>query len=323
MKLEEIFEDIKLNIQEATGNIIGRLKFQWIKAGSINDKNHNNRYYDESLIKKIVKQFNSKNAHIAGQINHPLSGRTKLDKVSHVLTKLFYDEKTKVGHAEAAILNTNSGRDMKVVVQQNLKDLGTSLRGFGNIEKDGKIKEDDYQFETIDVILKPSFKNAVLGADNLFESGNKHFEEEKFNVSLEEFNNIVNKTIEHEFLISFPDANFLEINTKKAYEKYMDENWATYAEIIEKELEPFKVEKSSLEKETEKAKGKVEIYTSEEQAYDEALVAGYDKPFETFKKEILPALSEKEDNLRAEFDEYKRSGGLQDFKSFKKLKENK
>ena len=315
MKLEEIFEDIKLNIQEATGNIIGRLKFQWIKAGSVSEKNRNHRYYDESLIKKIIKQFNSKNAHVAGQINHPLEGRTKLDKVSHVLTKLSYNEKTKIGHAEAAILNTSSGRDMKVVVQQSLKDLGTSLRGFGNIEKDGKVKEDDYNFETIDVILKPSFKNATISSKNLFESGNKHFEEEKFDISVEEFNRIVDKLIEHEFLISCPDANFLEPNTKKAFEKYLNEHWKLYSELTEKELRPLKVQKTELEK-----KGKVEIYTDAEQAYDEAICSGYDGTFEIFKKEILPALSEKENNLEVEFDEYRKSGGLQDFKGYKKLK---
>lgn len=315
MKLEEIYEGIKLTIQEATGNLIGRLKFQWIKAGSPTDKNRNERYYDESIIKKIIKQFNSKNAHIAGQVNHPIEGKTKLDKVSHVLTKLYFDEKTKIGHAEAAILNTSSGRDLKVVAQQSLKDLGTSLRGFGNIEKDGRIKEDDYQFETIDVILKPSFKNATIGAGNLFESGNRHFEEEeKFDVDIIQFNMLVEKMM-NDIYEQIPNTS----NLHEEREKFHNENWVKYAAIIEEQLEKKGLK---IEEPKEAKKAKAEVYTSEERMYDEALQSGYDRPFETFKSEILPAINiEEEENLRAEFSEYRQSGGLRSFKEFKKLKE--
>ena len=63
-------------------------------------------------------------------------------------------------------------------------------------------------------------------------------------------------------------------------------------------------------------------YPEDERMYDEALESGYDRPFDVFKAEILPAIQqpEKLENLRAEFDEYRKSGGLRNFEEFKKLK---
>jgi len=318
MEIREIYEDIKLNIQEATGNIIGKLKFQWIKAGSPTDKNRNSRYYDESLIKKIIKQFNSKNSHIAGQINHPAEGMTKLDKVSHVLTKLSYDEKTKIGHATAAILNTSSGRDMKVVVQQNLKDLGASVRGFGNLEKDGKVKESDYNFETIDVILKSSFENATIGSENLFESGNKHFEEIKekeFDISLIQFNLMVEK-----YMSDIYDQTPNTSNLSEDRRKFYDENWVKYSEIIETQLEKknLKIEEPKI-KET-----KGEMYSEKEDLFSEAIAGGYKKSFEKFCEEVLPdvgGLSDSEIALELQYYEAEKSGFKGSLKEFKKIME--
>jgi len=282
--------------------------------------NKNNRLYPLEVFQRAINTFNSKaqEGKAWGGDQHPISGHLETKNVSHRITKIELKDKT-AWITGKILADTAEGSKILSMIKSG-GTVGISARGFGEIKKgkDGVNKiQNGYQLAGVDFVINPSVDIAQVSQKNIYESAPIE-KEEKFNVSIVEFNNLVNKTIEHEFLISFPDANFLEEPVKKAYEKYMDDNWATYAEIIEKQLRPLKVEKTEIEKKTEETRG--EVYTSEEQAYDEALVAGYDKPFETFKKEVLPALSEKEDELRVEFDEYKKSGGLQNFKDFKKIK---
>ncbi|MBW2995470.1 hypothetical protein KY312_03880 [Candidatus Woesearchaeota archaeon] len=319
MKLEEIYEDLKLVVEEAKGNIIGKLKFQFVKAGEEN-RNKNNRWYSEKIVQKIINQFNAENANIAGQVNHPEKGRTKLDKVSHVLTSLSYNPATKIGTAEAAILNTSSGKDMKVLIQQNLKNLGASLRGFGEIEKDGKVKEDNYQFGTIDLVLNPSFKNASVDSSNLFESGNKEFQEAKKGnvISLPEFNQHVEKVARHAFFNLLP----MKGATEEDFEKYLNENWQRYADAVETELKKAgkKVEEVKQEKKTE-AKVEVELLLDEsslERDFQDAKFSGYSGTLQQYKEIRKRSTT---DMLR--YKEAKQSGFTGSFDDFKKKSSEK
>jgi len=131
MLLKEVIKtDLKITDKKA-GGVIGKLYFPWI----VGDKeNLNKRIYSSNLIKREVQSFNKKieDSGIAGQITHPIGVGTRLDKVSHIITKLEYDEREKKGYAEAKILDTTAGRDLLTVVNQNLKDLGASLRTFSH-----------------------------------------------------------------------------------------------------------------------------------------------------------------------------------------------
>ncbi len=318
MEIREIHDFNRQCIEEAVGKKTVKFISPFMVADGINK---NQRRYPFPILNKAIEEYNGKIQAGKGYGGdyHPASGHLEIPDVSHRITKLYMSGK--VAHVEGEILTDNEkGKKILSLIKAG-STIGLSARGFGEM-KQGKDKVNElqpgYKMVGIDFVLNPSENIATVNQSNIFESA--EIEEEKFDIDINEFNRIVNKTIEHEFLISFPDANFLEPNTKKALEKYIDEHWATYAEIIEKELKPLKVEKTELEK----AKGEVEIYTSEEQAYDEAICAGYDRSFETFKSEILPAIDvEKEENLKMEFDEYRQSGGARSFKEFKKLKENK
>lgn len=324
MNLQEIYESVFELIEEAKNpHILATFNMILAKADF---ENSNHRTYPKNVLKKATEDFNKeiKKQNVTGilaNLDHAQGAYPELSKGSHLITKLWMDGDLMKGTAK--ILNTSKGRDVMTILKSGVKP-GISIKGVGNLSKDGVIKDDGmYKLMSADIVNKPSFGDITkITSANLFESVNNMIKEkeEKFDIGIGEFNDLVNNMIEHEFLISFPDANFLEVGTKKAFEKYMDEHWATYAELAEKELKPLIVQKPSLEKEGKIAQG--EVYTSEERMYDEALESGYDRDFDTFKKEILPVIEqpEKEDNLRAEFDEYRRSGGLANFETFKKLK---
>ena len=322
MNLQEIYESVFELAEEAKNpNILATLNITLAKADF---ENANKRTYPKKVLKKATEDFNNeiKKQDLSGilaNLDHAQGAYPELSKGSHLITKLWMDGDLMRGTAK--ILNTSKGRDVMVILKSGVKP-GISIKGVGNIGKDGTIKDDgSYKLMSADIVNKASFGDITkITSAELFESVNNMIKEkeEKFDVSIEEFNDIVNKMIKHEFEIGFPDANFLEPNTQKALERYIDEHWLMYSEIIEKELKPLTVEKSPLEKKTEKAKG--EIYPDEERAYNEAICSGYNGTFEVFKKEVLPALSEKENNLGMEFDEYRKSGGIKNFEAFKKMK---
>ena len=114
---------------------------------------------------------------IAGQLEHPLSGITKLDKVAHILNGVSYDRNTKLAGAESFILDTSKGRDFMVLLDAELK-MGVSMRGFGNVFN-GKVQS-DYKFDTVDFVLHPSFgSDATIDQSNIIESANNIFDEKE------------------------------------------------------------------------------------------------------------------------------------------------
>lgn len=328
MTLTEIYESVFELIKEAKNpNILATLNLTLAKADFEND---NHRTYPKKVLKKATEDFNKeiKKQNVTGilaNLDHAQGAYPELSKGSHLITKLWMDGDLMKGTAK--ILNTSKGRDVMTILKSGVKP-GISIKGVGNIDKKGFIKDDGtYKLMSADIVNKPSFGDITkITSANLFESVNNMIKEkeEKFDVSIQEFNDEVDRQIKHQFSISFPDVNFNEAPVRKAFEEYTEKNWEQISERVEKVYKKSGkiIEKSPLEKERETAQG--EVYTSEERMYDEALEAGYDRDFDTFKSEILPAIKQpEEENLRMEFDEYRQSGGLRNFEEFKKLKEEK
>jgi len=114
---------------------------------------------------------------IAGQLEHPLAGITRLDKVAHILNSVWYDRLTKLASAESFILDTSRGRDFMTILDSGLK-TGVSMRGFGNVFN-GKVQS-DYRFDTVDFVLHPSFgSDATIDQSNIIESANSIFDEKE------------------------------------------------------------------------------------------------------------------------------------------------
>lgn len=178
MKLHEILTqkeaDLRLD-EKAEDGVIGKLRYTFI----LGDKeNANKRTYGADLAKAVgafKKGLKEKN--VAGQLNHPsMSSHTELDKISHVITDVEWDEKTKKGIATSAILDTSKGKDLKVLIDNNIP-LGASVRGRGEIDDQGRVMP-DYELLSIDLVSAPSYgKDTMITKANLIESANSVFEQ--------------------------------------------------------------------------------------------------------------------------------------------------
>jgi len=174
-KLVEIIEsDLQLEEAPDSNWYLGTLKFAFAKGDF---KNANGRIYNSSLLQREVARLNTKikESPISGMLEHNPEGLVRLDRVSHVITKATWDETNKSAWAEAKILKTQKGQDLKVLL--NTVSLGASMVGYGSVSKDGVI-EADYEIKSIDLVANPSFgKHAQVSGDNLIESLNSVLEQ--------------------------------------------------------------------------------------------------------------------------------------------------
>jgi len=133
-------------------------------------ENSNGRIYPRALMQREVDRVSKDIADgkMLGSADHPKSGNTELDKVSHLVKKMWI-EKDGRGWASLSILNTNSGKNLKVILKSGAK-LGVSTRGYGTFDDKTKIVSDDYRLTGLDVVANPSYKDGVFSQSDIFES---------------------------------------------------------------------------------------------------------------------------------------------------------
>lgn len=285
MELKEVFKtELKLE-EKKKGGVIGKLYFPWIVT---NKENLNKRIYPEHVIKREVGSFNKKieDSGIAGQLDHPIGVGTRLDKVSHVITKLEYDEKEKKGHAEAQILDTRAGNDLLVVVNQNLKGLGASLRGLGTIDDKTKKVNDDFELKSIDLVLNPSFgKDTAVSAANLIESGNEiFFKKDEKKITVEEFQKQVTIGL---------GAAFRVDEQAEDLAKFEDENTAKMIEIVKTRYEANDADLSLIFESEEKKEDKDLKERHRQLAlYQDAKRAGFQGTLKEWQEQIGNVITE-------------------------------
>ncbi|MFC2163626.1 hypothetical protein ACFLT2_01365 [Acidobacteriota bacterium] len=171
---EELFDDRVFEKEQ--NHILRRLIFPFAVADK---ENLNKRTYPSALLKREVAKMNKRieDSKIAGTLEHPSDGLTKLGEVSHFIESLEFDDVQKVAFGTAAILNTTKGKDVLTLLQAGLK-MGVSMRGFGTVT-DGKV-QDDYSLSSIDIVTSGSFgKDVEISDMNLHESLNSRLEREK------------------------------------------------------------------------------------------------------------------------------------------------
>ncbi len=169
-KIRELYESELLLLDEGTAPkyFLGTLKFSFAKADT---RNKNGRIYPASLLqrecRRMIKKINK--SPIAGMLEHDPAGLIRLDRISHIITGLEWDNQSKTTWAEAKILKTQKGQDLLVLL--NCVRLGASMVGHGEVF-DG-IVQDSYEMKSIDLVSDPSFgKDAEVSSSNLIESGN-------------------------------------------------------------------------------------------------------------------------------------------------------
>jgi hypothetical protein len=122
-------------------------------------RNANERIYPGHEIRRAVDYINSQinEGHsVLGEVDHPDDLKINLDRVSHVIDKMWYEGST--GYGKLKLLPTPMGQLVKTMLDAGVK-LGVSSRGSGNVDdRTGHVS--DFEIVTVDVVAQPSAPNA-------------------------------------------------------------------------------------------------------------------------------------------------------------------
>lgn len=140
--------------EEGTGKNL-YMKGIFIQGGV---KNHNNRVYPVSEIRKAVDQINDqlrKGESILGEADHPEELNINIERVSHMITQMYMDGQNGIGKLK--ILPTPFGQIVRTLLECDVK-LGVSSRGSGNVNDNGEVS--DFEIVTVDIVARPSAPGA-------------------------------------------------------------------------------------------------------------------------------------------------------------------
>jgi len=135
--------------------------------------NRNGRTYPERILKREAdryKQAISKGLSTS-ELNHPESSFIDLDRVSHIIDDIWWDDNVLMG--KLRLLTTPGFHERGVVsskgdVAANLMrqgvTMGVSSRGVGSLAKKGEHNEvqEDYEMICFDLVMNPSTPGAYL-----------------------------------------------------------------------------------------------------------------------------------------------------------------
>jgi hypothetical protein len=121
-------------------------------------KNANQRVYSSGEIGKAVKTLNeqiSGGYSVLGEVDHPADLRINLDRVSHMITKMWMDGPN--GYGKLKILPTPMGKLIETMLEAGVK-LGVSSRGSGDVDSSGYVQ--GFEIITVDIVAQPSAPGA-------------------------------------------------------------------------------------------------------------------------------------------------------------------
>jgi hypothetical protein len=121
-------------------------------------RNANQRVYSSQEIGKAVKTLNEQIAggySVLGEVDHPQDLKINLDRVSHMITKMWMDGPN--GYGKLKILPTPMGQLVQTMLESGVK-LGVSSRGSGEVDSQGNVQ--GFEIITVDVVAQPSAPGA-------------------------------------------------------------------------------------------------------------------------------------------------------------------
>jgi len=128
-------------------------------------KNRNGRVYPKHILDKEVRRYNAEfiNKNRAfGELGHPDGPTVNLERVSHMVKKLYPDGNNFIG--EAKIMNTPYGKIVKGLIDEGAQ-LGVSSRGMGSLDQRGGVNyvgKDFYLATAADIVADPSAPDAFV-----------------------------------------------------------------------------------------------------------------------------------------------------------------
>jgi len=156
-----------------------------------NTPNRNGRLYPERILKREAENYKKmiKKGTALSELNHPESSLIDLDRVSHMITEVWWEGNvlmgkikllTSPGYHESGICSTKG--DIAANYLRQGVTLGISSRGVGSLKKIGEQNEvqDDFELICFDLVSSPSTPGAYLFLNkedkNLYD---ENLEEEK------------------------------------------------------------------------------------------------------------------------------------------------
>ena len=142
-------------------------------------KNANQRVYPvheiENAVNAINKQINEGYS-VLGEVDHPDDLKINLDRVSHMIEKMWMDGPT--GRGKLKVLPTPMGQLVEAMITSGVK-LGVSSRGSGNVNE-GSGHVSDFEIITVDIVAQPSaphaYPKAIYESLMNYRGGDKVFE---------------------------------------------------------------------------------------------------------------------------------------------------
>ena len=178
MKLisEEVSQSEFLVEQSDNGQKNYKIKGIFLQS---NVKNRNGRVYPKDILEQEVTRYNKEfinKKRAFGELGHPDGPTVNLERVSHMITKLYPDGNNFIG--EAKIMNTPYGKIVKGLIDEGAQ-LGVSSRGMGSLINRGGanyVKDDFYLATAADIVADPSAPDAFVegimeGKEWVWESG--------------------------------------------------------------------------------------------------------------------------------------------------------
>lgn len=158
---ETCFVSLSLNESaKSDGMKTVRVRGEFAKCGVATE---NKRVYGRKLWEKEIGRLDKamKDRRVFGEADHPADGRTSLQRVSHLVTKLEVDDNGLV-IGEAEILPTDAGRNLAALLSSGCK-VGVSSRGYGTTKQNDKgedVVQEDYKLATFDFVADPADSDA-------------------------------------------------------------------------------------------------------------------------------------------------------------------
>jgi len=145
----------------------------------------NKRLYREHLWRREIGRMTEgmRDRKVMGECDHPADGRTRLQRVSHLLTDLRIEGNSVVGEAE--VLDTPNGRILKTIMEAGAK-VGVSSRGYGSTKTNAEGLEEvqeDFRLDTFDFVADPATKTAY---PQVFHEERQRIPEDDMGLTLEE-----------------------------------------------------------------------------------------------------------------------------------------
>ena len=163
MKLiSEEITSAEMLVEETNGKKDYKIRGVFLQS---NIKNRNGRIYPKEILVKEVSRYNKEfinKKRAFGELGHPDGPTVNLERVSHMITKLYPDGDNFIG--EAKVMNTPYGKIVKGLIDEGAQ-LGVSSRGMGSlINRGGKnyVRDDFYLATAADIVADPSAPDAFV-----------------------------------------------------------------------------------------------------------------------------------------------------------------